>query len=131
MGNSILSEKYASSLLEKDKGLIHLCSVVRPNVSLEQEDKMLSNLLEAEARIHDLNGPLVDAKLIKNTSVTYGIIDESEKYDAIMIGASRDNFFKRTVGSTPERIARNSKKTVFVVKQYSPVKGLFKRIFDN
>ena len=129
--NSILAEKYASSLLEKDKGLIHLCSVARPNVSLEEEDKMLSNLLEAEARIHDLNGPLVDAKLIKNSSVTYGVIDESENYDAIMIGASRDNFFKRTVGSTPERIARNSKKTVFVVKQYSPVKGLLKRIFDN
>lgn len=129
--NSVLAEKYASSLLEKDKGLIHLCSVVRPNISLEQEDKMLSILLEAEGRIQDLNGPLVDAKLVKNSSVTYGIIDESENYDAIMIGASRDSFFKRTLGSTPERIARNSQKTVFVVKQYSPVKGLFKRIFDN
>jgi len=118
-------------LLEKDKGLIHLCTVVGTNISVEKEDIILSDLLEAEARIQDLNGPLVDAKMIKNSSVTYGIIDESENYDAIMIGASRDSFFKRTVGSTPDRIARNSEKTVFVVKQYSPVKSLFKRIFDS
>ena len=61
-----------------------------------------------------------------------GIIQASEKYDAIAMGAAGESFYKQILfGSIPENVAKHTDKTVIVYKQYSPVKALVGRVMES
>ena len=61
-----------------------------------------------------------------------GIIQEAEDYDAVILGATRENFFQQILfGSIPESVAKRVGKTVIVFKSYSPVKALVNRVMEN
>ncbi|MFQ6032474.1 MAG: universal stress protein, partial [Candidatus Zixiibacteriota bacterium] len=73
----------------------------------------------------------VKKKLIESDSVPAGLIREGKNYDLIMIGASKEGFFKRMfLGEIPEKVARHSSSSVMIVKKYDgAVKSWIKKLF--
>ena len=74
-------------------------------------------LEKAINRIKQTNGINVKSTIIKNDSINRGILSESKNYDAIMLGATEHRFKKILFGSIPEVIAKESLKTVVLVKK--------------
>jgi CIC family chloride channel protein len=117
--HAIQAEQYAASLIRANEGSMTFCSVVPPNASestVAGTQKMLDKAIE---RVSDKNGLKVKSTIIKNNSVTQGILEESRNYDAIMLGATEHRFKKILFGSIPEVIAKESLKTVVLIKKKS------------
>ncbi len=72
----------------------------------------------------------VDELIIHNESISKGIIDEGNKYDAVMVGATRKKGLTTTplFGGIPLQIAKELNNTVIVVKHHNPVKALVGRV---
>ncbi len=115
--HAIQAEQYAASLVRANNGSMTFCSVVPPNASESTAagtQKMLNKAIERVSGKNDLE---VKSTIIKNNSVTQGILEESRNYDAIMVGATEHRFKKILFGSIPEVIAKESLKTVVLVKK--------------
>ncbi len=115
--HAIQAEQYAASIIRANKGAMTFCSVVPPNAGesiIEGTQKILN---KAVARVTGKNGLEVKRKIIRNKSVTKGILEESKNHDAIMVGATEQRFKKILFGSIPEVIAKESLKTVVLVKK--------------
>ncbi len=115
--HAIQAEQYATSLVRANEGSMTFCSVVPPNAGdsiVEGTQKMLNKALD---RVTNKDGIEVKSSIIRNKSVTSGILEESKNYDAIMVGATEHRFKKILFGSIPEVIAKESLKTVVLVKK--------------
>lgn len=115
--HAIRAEEYAASIVRSNEGSLTLCSVLSPKVSkpiVEGTEKILE---AAVNRISLSNGITVDKKIIRNESINRGILEESKNYDAIMLGATEHRFKEILFGSIPQTIAKESLKTVVLVKQ--------------
>jgi CIC family chloride channel protein len=115
--HAICAEEYAASIVRANEGSLTVCSVVAPKASeslIESTKKMLEKAIN---RIKQTNGINVKSTIIKNDSINRGILAESKNYDAIMLGATEHRFKKILFGSIPEVIAKESLKTVVLVKK--------------
>ncbi len=130
--NARLAERYAGSLVRSQNGVVTVCGVVKQGVSPESE-RMVSEWLDGAAgRMAEANDLNIESKLIHHASVSVGIIQEAKNHDAVILGASRDSFYKRVLfGNIPESVAKHTDKTVIVFKKYSPVKALFGRVMED
>lgn len=115
--HAICAEEYAASIVRANNGSMTICSVVSPNsreANIKASEQVLKKAVE---RVSKNNGVNVSGKIVKNESINRGILDESENYDAIMLGATEHRFKNFLFGSIPEVIAKESLKTVVLVKK--------------
>ncbi len=120
------AESYATSIVTSNEGAITLCQVVTPTSDEATSQQNLDRAVERFSAAPDIK---LSTTLIKDKSVTEGIIHESEAYDAVMVGAAGKSIYPQIMfGSIPEAIARQTEKTVIVVKHYHPVKALLGRV---
>jgi nucleotide-binding universal stress UspA family protein len=88
------------------------------------EERMNSTLSRLDPEIK------FDKKIIESKSVPGGIAKASRDYDLVVIGATKESFFKKMLfGEIPEKVARYSPNSVLVVKKYEGViRNIIKRI---
>jgi amino acid transporter len=69
--------------------------------------------------------------IIESSSIAGGIAKTSLDYDLVVIGATREPFFRKILfGEIPEKVARYSPTSVMVVKMYEgTIKSIFKKLF--
>ncbi|MGI8494456.1 MAG: universal stress protein [Pyrinomonadaceae bacterium] len=115
--HAICAEQYAASIVRANGGSLTVCNVVSPKAGESVIEGANEILDEAVSRISSKNGISVDKAIIKNSSINQGILGVSKSYDAIMLGATEHHFKKRLFGSIPEVIAKESLKTVVLVKK--------------
>ncbi len=111
------AEQYAASIARASNGRMTLCSVIPPSAGDATEKAMAKILQKAVNRVKADNGVEVDGHIQRSKSVVQGILDASKGFDAIMLGATEHKFKKMLFGSIPEVIARESLKTVVLVKK--------------
>jgi nucleotide-binding universal stress UspA family protein len=116
--HAIQAERYAASIIRANNGSMTFCSVVPPNSGESITEGTQKMLNKAIRRVAGKNGLELKSTIVRNKSVTQGILEESKNYDAIMVGATEHRFKKILFGSIPEVIARESLKTVVLVKKY-------------
>ncbi len=114
--HAIRAEEYAASIARANGGSITFCSVISPNASQAIVEGTKKILEKAVSNVSQKNGIKVDEKVIRNDSINSGILEESRNYDAIMLGATEHRFKKFLFGSIPEIIAKESLKTVVLIK---------------
>lgn len=120
------AEKYAASLMKKTQGKLTLCRVVTNENDIEKSKEALQ---EASNRIASFNGYPTQNITVKNDSVEAGIIEAAADYDAVIVGAAGKSIYPQILfGNIPEALARDTDKTVIVVKNYNPVKALIGRV---
>jgi len=88
------------------------------------EERMNSTLSRLDSAIK------FDKKIFESKSVPGGIAKASRDYDLVVIGATKESFFKKMLfGEIPEKVARYSPNSVLVVKKYEGViRNIIKRI---
>jgi len=127
--NALLATEYASVLAEGfDADLTS--SFVIPKKSSDDDKKSAWECIDKTLENREFTKE-VKKKLIESDSVPAGLIREGKDYDLIMIGATKEGFFKRMfLGQIPERVARHSPSSVMVVKKYEgAVKSWIKKLF--
>lgn len=115
--HAIQAEQYAASIVRANEGSITFCSVIPPNAGdsiAVGTQKMLNKAID---RVSEKNGLEINSTIVRDKSVTQGILKESKGYDAIMVGATEHRFKQMLFGSIPEMIAKESLKTVVLVKK--------------
>lgn len=115
--HAIQAEQYAASMVRAASGSLTLFSVVPPSAGSATVEAMEKILKKAKNRIAGANGIEIKTEIAKSRSVSEGILDASRDYDAVIVGATEQRFKKILFGSIPEVIARESLKTVVLVKK--------------
>ena len=131
------AEQYASALARSFNGTITVCQVANTNSKDQDITVMDERLKQAEKRILELNDhsdlpdlEKVDDLIIYSDSVTKGIIEEGNNYDAVMVGATgKSRHYPNSLfGGIPIQIAKEMNNTVIVVRHYNPVRALVDRV---
>ncbi len=123
------AESYAVPLVEAFGGELTLCHVVPEATSEADIEKSKIQLQEASQRLPASDTIRIARKIISHDSVSQGIVEAAEDYDAVMVGAASQSIYPQILfGNIPEDIARNTSKTVIVVKHHHPVKALLGRV---
>lgn len=126
------AEDYVASILRTAGGSVTACSVVRPDASEKDVDEARRRLSEAVSRIRKRNELQTDSKLIRHKSVSVGVIEEAEDYDAVVVGAAGGSIYPQILfGNIPETIAKRCPRTVILVKRHDPVKALMGRVVSE
>jgi len=126
------AEGYIASILRVAGGSVTTCSVVRPDAPEEDVVAAKDRLTEASSRIAKEDELQADSKLIRHKSVTVGVIEEAEDYDAVVVGAAGGSIYPQILfGSIPETIAKRCPRTVILVKRHAPVKALMGRVVSE
>lgn len=115
--HTVRAEEYAASLVREYGGSLTFCGVVKPNAKASFKQEITTAIENAEKRVSERNGLEIHGMIVEHESVTRGILDESRNYDAIMLGATEHRFKQILFGSIPEVIAKESLKTVVLVKK--------------
>ncbi len=127
-----LAERYTAPIASAYNARLVVSTVVSPDAGATHNYSVEKSLSEAVGRINDESSVHVESQIITHKSVSVGIIQASEKYDAIAMGAAGESFYKQILfGSIPENVAKHTDKTVIVYKQYSPVKALVGRVMES
>lgn len=127
-----LAERYTATIASAYNARLVVSTVVSPDAGATHNYSVEKSLSESVGRINDESSVHVESQIITHKSVSVGIIQASEKYDAIALGAAGESFYKQILfGSIPENVAKHTDKTVIVYKQYSPVKALVGRVMES
>ena len=114
------------------KCAVTVCMVVPPGVTQEKE-KNYQNIIDTS--IEYLTGKVkkVQGKLVHSKRISAGILKESEKFDACIIGAAREGLMQQILfGSIPERIAKKTRHTLIMVKKHqSALQNIMSRLFKR
>lgn len=123
------AELYTVPLVHTENGSLTVSSVISPDASEEMHKEVNMRLSEALSRVSEMNSLHADSAIIEHQSVTDGILEYSENYDAIVVGATGRGVLPQILfGHIPEIIAKQSKRAVILVKHYHPVKALLGRV---
>jgi len=115
--HAICAEQYAASIVRANEGTLTFCSVVPPSAGEPVEEATEKMLKKAIRRVEKEDGLEIKQKIIRSKSVTEGIVAESRNFDAVMVGATEQRFRRMLFGSIPEVIAKESLRTVVLVKK--------------
>ena len=89
---------------------------------------------QAERGEHAASGPdaPVDVRVLQGAGVAEAVLGASGDFDAVMVGASSESFSTRILfGTLPERIAREARTTVMVLKSHEPVRAFVGRVVSE
>jgi nucleotide-binding universal stress UspA family protein len=124
------AEQYSSTIVSQYGGNLTLCQVATSPTANGAPQLALDDAM-ARIRLHK-PGVSVDSKLLSASSVSKGIVEESKSYDTVMLGAAGQSFNPKIMfGNIPEEVARETDKTVIVVKHYNRVKALYGRVMGE
>ncbi len=102
--------------------LLHILPEEADQVALARAERLLTDV----ASHHDY--PL-QKRVARAPDPASGILRETEQCNLLMIGATGEGLFEqRLFGSIPERVARESTKTVIMTKRYWLLKSLLSRV---
>lgn len=122
--------EYAGFMAASPGTSLTICSVVPPDQNEQQVEPIKAQLTRVRERIAQVAD--VKTKIIRDSSIEEGILQESQDYDAVVIGATRDSFTRQILfGSIPETVARRASCTVIVVKRHHAVKALVGRVMSE
>jgi CIC family chloride channel protein len=108
-----------------EKATITLLHVLRDSAD-EPSGLRAERMLEEIADRHDY--PL-HTRLVRAPDPVSGILQEAEAYNVLMLGASDERLFEqRLFGTIPERVARETTRTVIMAKRYWRLKSLLGRV---
>jgi len=121
-----LASSYVASIVKESGGSLTLGGVIAPDQDQEPLKERLGAFVDD---IKDKSQINPTTRIIEHTDVAEGIIEASEAYDAVVVGAAGAGYFKQILfGSIPETIAKRTNKTVILVKHYDRVKSLIERV---
>ena len=124
------AEDYAASLAQLRGGTLTVCNIVPPEAPAEDVKTAQQRLDDAIQRITQERDLGVNHKMIRHKSISVGIIQEAQDFDAVIIGATNRTYPEILFGSIPELVAKHSNKPVILVKHYQPIKALISRIMN-
>lgn len=129
--HALRAEHYTASLVDKKEGSLTVSSVVSSRASAESRKKTNIMLEGARRRLEVAEVPNPKATVIASDNVVSGIVEASRDFDAIVVGATRQPWFKKFFfGNIPQQIAQETDKTVILVKRYNKVKGFLSRTVE-
>jgi amino acid transporter/nucleotide-binding universal stress UspA family protein len=75
----------------------------------------------------------IEHKVIAASGIAEGILEEAERYNLVVMGATQEGFFEQLLfGAAPERVARECSKTVMIAKRHQGnVKSWIQRRFHT
>lgn len=129
--HALQAEAYTASMARTPDSSLTVASVVLNGASEDSRQKTHAVLETAKKRLEEENLPNGKTLVIESDSVTAGIIETGGQYDAIVVGATRQPWFKKFFfGNIPYLIAQDTDKTVILVKRYNRVKGFLSRTIE-
>ncbi len=123
------AEQYCATIAGAVNGKVTVCRVVPEEEPESQIGEHQAMLREAVGRIAEKSGFEIESKLVRDDSISEGIIGAASDYDAVIVGATRKSIYPQILfGTIPEQIAKGANKTVIMVKHHDPVKALIGRV---
>ena len=131
--HAIRAEEFAGYLAKAQGGSLTLCTVLEPDASDEWRISETERLNAARDRVMESTELTeVSVEMIQHRDVSEGIVAAGQNHDAIVVGAAGQSFSRQVLfGSIPEEIARDSERTVIVVKRHRSVKALLGRVMSE
>ena len=122
--NSAFALEIASILADPDQGEIVPLNVTQPGkVTVDIEA-----FIEQTTVQWDIKTNLLEPKYAVSRDITKAILDESQDYDLVVIGASKERLLQQMVmSSIPEEVARRCDKPLVMVKATEGIESLIKR----
>ena len=122
--NAAFALETASIMVERDGGRVVVFHVAPPGKPTQDIDLFLDETVPSL----NVDRSLFDPKYVISRELLKSILDESEHYDLVVMGATEDPIFRqRVMGSLPEEFARYCKKPLVMVKAKHPIKSFIKR----
>jgi len=122
--HSRLAHQIINNIADKlgaDVTFFHVYQCNKKNKNPSVESKVLKG---------DFHNSIHTIKIVEHCDVVKAIIDESKKYDLVVLGASENKRLKRFLyGTIPEKIAANCSKTVLLIKQNRGIRPWIRRWF--
>ena len=113
--NAKLAFEISTWIANQNKGKVTLLYIIREDSEKEKAEHWLSKTKEGIK----FKKKIVQDKIIKGKNILKVLMEEMEEHDLTIIGASRENLWKRIrFGTIPEKLLRNSEKSVIVVRKY-------------
>jgi amino acid transporter len=113
--NAPLALDIGCAIVDQTRGRLTLLHVIRDESDRERAERRL----ERTKRESTCRKERVEEKIIISDDVTTALLEESEKYDLIIMGASRQGLWKRIrFGTAPEKLMRLSQTQVMFVRKY-------------
>jgi nucleotide-binding universal stress UspA family protein len=122
--NAAFALETASIMVERDGGQVVVFHVAPPGKPTQDIDLFLDETVPGL----NVDRSLFEPKYVISRELLNSILDESEHYDLVVMGATEDPIFRqRVMGSLPEEFARYCKKPLVMVKAKHPIKSFIKR----
>ena len=123
--NSAFALEIASILAEKDKG-----EIVTLTINAQDEKSDLERVTEMQKDRPGINLSRISFKRKESLRVVNTILEEAEKYDLVVIGATRDPWiYKVTRDSISHSVAQRCVKPLIIVKASGGLRSWIKRWF--
>jgi len=122
--NSSLALEMAGLMVDKKEGRI-LCLHVRQPGKAQLD---LSEYLETLCSQSSVSRDRIEAKVVVSSNPSKTILQRTSECDLMVIGASRDAYWRRAVmGTIPEKVARGCTKPLIMVKAKGTIRALLAR----
>lgn len=129
--HALQAEGYTASLARTEDSSMTVASIVLEGASDDVRKKTEALLEAANKRLAEENIPNGNTKIIDSDSIVAGIVEAGGPYDAIVVGATRQPWFRKFFfGNIPYQIAQGTDRTVILVKRYNRVKGFLSRTVE-
>ncbi|MFW6137411.1 MAG: hypothetical protein ACOC5U_04955, partial [Candidatus Aminicenantaceae bacterium] len=110
-------------LAEKDKG-----SVTALMINADKKNGHIHNLPETHKNHRKIHRSRIILKHIKAPDISKAILKEAEKYDLIIIGATRDPLLRKVAkDSIPNMVAKNCRKPLIIAKSTHGLRSWLRR----
>jgi len=124
--NSSLALEIAGLMVEKNDGRIVCLHVRQPRTPQFHLDDCLDSICSEINFQRDI----LESKVIESSNPAKTILQQTPDSDLVVIGASREAFWRRVVmGTIPEKVAKRCTKPLIRVKAKGPIKAFLTRWF--
>ncbi len=107
----------ALALAREYGAIVTTLYICRPGATAEDEEEGRRRIAQTFAGLE--TDDLVETKVSIASGVVRGILEEAEKHDVTLLGASEESLLDQFLfGPVPERVASQSSKMVVMVKRY-------------
>jgi nucleotide-binding universal stress UspA family protein len=121
--NSALALEIASILADQDQGRVTCFHIAGGRRKFDVNEFLEQN----ESRLH-LPAERLEVKIVPRRPIVEGILAESEQYDLVVLGSTRDSILRKmTHTPVPETIARRCSQPVVMTRAGSGVRSWIRR----
>lgn len=128
--NTELTATVAGSLARVHDADIHVIVINSPNetaTARDEKETMLSSVIAGFTSV-----PVITQEIVESDSVCDTIVDQSEDVDLVVLGATSEDIFRRSVvGSLPEQVGRRSASSVLMVKEHRNIPSRVARLISR